>query len=548
MKFLLAYLLSALLVFNPSFAQVIEGKQAQNILAPTNYVRNALAEKAESTADIVDASNILTVSSSSPIEGKKSFNIDATATAQVIKVINDPIQQVLVGQNCEANFSYFGDASLYKAYVEQGGNKLTYTEQTLLNTGSSTQVYRVNFPCGTSIVTNNIVIESTGNGAAIKADKFYSGEATNIINQVITSDWQAYTPTITASSGTLTNFTLSNTEWMRDGQNIYLKGQLAFTGAAGTWTSPRISLPSGITISTTAGTYLVNRVFMVDAGNNSFAAEAFINAATGNSFIEISGLNGGGNQGSVINQSTPFTFNSGDTISWTVGPIKVNQFSGTQSAIVMQCIQDGSCENVFSAKVTSGGVVSDENIDWLNGNCTVGPPTSCTFKAGFFPVAPVCTAHTAFSGSYSTEVFTSLTSTGFSLQFIGNNTGGFTITCTRSGSDYRPRFATPVLTGNIRSNGPLTYRHEGARITNNGTCSIASSTSGFVSTVNVGAGYCDTTVSFGNAPIFCSCNAIRDDGGPAGCTLRTATATSIRTLTRNTADENRDLYISCLVP
>lgn len=47
-------------------------------------------------------------------------------------------------------------------------------------------------------------------------------------------------------------------------------------------------------------------------------------------------------------------------------------------------------QDIFTAKVSSTGVVTDENSDWIVGNCTNAAATVCTFKSGLFAVAPNC--------------------------------------------------------------------------------------------------------------------------------------------------------------
>lgn len=50
-------------------------------------------------------------------------------------------------------------------------------------------------------------------------------------------------------------------------------------------------------------------------------------------------------------------------------------------------------QDVFSAKISDTDVVSSENIDWINGNCTdaASGDATCVFKAGIFAQAPNCT-------------------------------------------------------------------------------------------------------------------------------------------------------------
>jgi hypothetical protein len=51
-------------------------------------------------------------------------------------------------------------------------------------------------------------------------------------------------------------------------------------------------------------------------------------------------------------------------------------------------------QTIFSAKVGSTGVVSDESFDWINGNLTSSSAMICTFNSGIFSVAPNCSCTT----------------------------------------------------------------------------------------------------------------------------------------------------------
>jgi hypothetical protein len=153
-------------------------QQFLNAPVTRNYIKNSGAEKND--AGVTDASNIHSRTTSAPLEGDGSHLIDATASGQLVVFQADDFQDGLMGQNCEAKFDYSGDASLYKAYVRLAGVKVSLDTE-LVNASSGTQSVSINFPCGNSTTDDpDLVIESTGNGAAIKVDSVYIGKATNI--------------------------------------------------------------------------------------------------------------------------------------------------------------------------------------------------------------------------------------------------------------------------------------------------------------------------------------------------------------------------------
>ena len=170
--------LSTALIAQPAFAQnaINTSEQFPGINYQRNFVKNPGAEKNKS--NVTDASTIVTRSTSTPLEGAASFSIDATASAQLVKFDTNTLDNSLKGQNCEAKFVGSGDATLYKAYVEQGSTKVT--ADLTLTFPTYSQPYSINFPCGDLSSNSHLVIESTGNGAAIKVDSVYTGLATNL--------------------------------------------------------------------------------------------------------------------------------------------------------------------------------------------------------------------------------------------------------------------------------------------------------------------------------------------------------------------------------
>ena len=112
--------------------------------------------------------------------------------------------------------------------------------------------------------------------------------------------------------------------------------------------------------------------------------------------------------------------------------------------------------DVFSAKVSSGAVVSDENINWINGNAS-NPSTgnfTVTFNTGIFTVAPNC-AVTVEGGSSSSN-FLQVEISSISSSSISYETGTGTpadsnqsvqIICQKQGADFT---ATRLITGQFK--------------------------------------------------------------------------------------------------
>lgn len=96
-----------------------------------------------------------------------------------------------------------------------------------------------------------------------------------------------------------------------------------------------------------------------------------------------------------------------------------------------------SLPDVFSAKVSSSGVVTDENYDFINGSCTAGTGTlNCTFVSGLFYAAPNCLVSSASNGSYATTT-NAPTTTGVTTRTVLASTAALSsqdviISCQRS--------------------------------------------------------------------------------------------------------------------
>ena len=96
------------------------------------------------------------------------------------------------------------------------------------------------------------------------------------------------------------------------------------------------------------------------------------------------------------------------------------------------------CTTVFSAKIDSAGVVYNENVNWINGNCsyTSGVAT-CTLNSGLFTTAPSCTT-TSLSNRWMkvTPGSSSIVTTAYIDTATVSANVTFDLICQRQGSDY----------------------------------------------------------------------------------------------------------------
>lgn len=129
---------------------------------------------------------------------------------------------------------------------------------------------------------------------------------------------------------------------------------------------------------------------------------------------------------------------SGDTSA-----ISVHFFPDNNSTIVTQNTElTAKTANDFVAEVSASGVVSGENFDWINGNCTNATPSVCTFNSAIFSNSPICSiSDSSSSGGVFCE-FNALSSTSASILCYNDAGTNYTttsiknITCTKSSTDY----------------------------------------------------------------------------------------------------------------
>lgn len=110
----------------------------------------------------------------------------------------------------------------------------------------------------------------------------------------------------------------------------------------------------------------------------------------------------------------------------------------------------GVPNNTFSAKISSAGVVSEENEDFINGNCTMaGAIATCTWVTAKFTTAPTCTVDPVVTGAYTSNIYSAPTTTQIQLQTFlttsgAGSAGNLNLICTRSSTDWiQPTITAP---------------------------------------------------------------------------------------------------------
>jgi hypothetical protein len=182
--------------------------------------------------------------------------------------------------------------------------------------------------------------------------------------------------------------------------------------------------------------------------------------------------------------------------NWTDSNIIIGQFNGLES-----CLTTLDCTDVFSAKVSAAGVVSAENVDWINGNASIAGTSqyTLTFNTGIFSVSPTCTItnkDTNHFGVDNVSESSSLLSYGTVNTGNGvNNATAVNIICQKSSVDYVGKTAKAVASDqNVRSIGAVGVDIQSVLFGSGANCSTACTTGNCTICSQIGSKI--TSVSF----------------------------------------------------
>ena len=278
---------------------------------------------------------------------------------------------------------------------------------------------------------------------------YYFPPASKIYSQASQDyDWTAYTPTFTGF-GTVSPAS-SQCFHKRDGSDL----SVSCSFATGTTTAvlASMTLPSGLSIdsnkivenNTTLAQGQVVGYYsqqQADGWGNIVTAKA-----TSTSLVYLGMNNSTTGRLTPSNGSAAF-FNSQTTSinfkvpisGWSDYGVIVGSFAGIE-----KCANDYECTDTFSAKIDSSGIVTGENLEWINGNCTQSSGTyTCNFVSGIFTVAPTCmVAQGVYTGGHAVNALqTAETSTQLNYLFAAGALRDARVICIKQGQDYKPKTA-----------------------------------------------------------------------------------------------------------
>ena len=419
-----------------------------------------------------------------------------------------------------------------------------------------------------SSTTSSINIENNTSGDATKGTKFILEYYTSISSYSSTdakyyTQWTDFNDVsagtlITSTAGSPAYGTVQRNEaqWKRQGSDILIRWDYRQSTAGSVGSGNylfNIPAETGCTIDTTkapgnTGTTLVDVNARVGTMSATFST-------TGNAVggvyvydstklkVALSGTNSsGGASAYTWGASSGYPFSTSaitynleariPCVGWTDSNIIIGQFNGLES-----CTDTLECTDTFSAKISSAGTVSDENINWISGNSSGSAGVyTLTFVTGIFTAAPNCALamQTITTNRIpridtisATEIVVRTRDTG-----LTDAAANFQIICQKQGADYIGKTAKAVASDqNVATPGVTKSTFCSAKISSTGV--ISDQKGGcFASCTNATTPVCTFTSNYwvsGQVP-----NCWASGGGIVGLTVTTSTETST-TMTNGTS-------------
>jgi hypothetical protein len=336
---------------------------------------------------------------------------------------------------------------------------------------------------GNSKLPFQIACQKSGSDytAAIQAQKdFQKTKISSFSSTNADTDWAScgHTTSDFTGFGTVTSI---QTQCKREGSDLLMRGR--FVVGTPSSVEARLALKlNGVALTSASSSTITNlqlagSLYQNFSNNTYYGNTVLIEPSVAYvTFANVSNSTNGLTKGlgsATFGSSALASITARIPISgWTNSNLIIGQFNGLES-----CANTLECTDTFSADVSSTGVVSNENVDWINGNFSISTTYNGTFNSGIFTVAPNCVASAVSSGGGSATRFTSISTGGANL-YITNDTGtsagtsGFKIICTRTGADYIGKTAKAVASDqNVRSIGSVGVDIQSISYGGNSTCS-----------------------------------------------------------------------------
>lgn len=424
-----------------------------------NYMLNPGGEIDAQNVSVAGTNGTIGVFSNNPITNKKSFRVGGDLNTNITGTFTAaPFDQGLGDStnNCAAAFNLQPNGvGTYTMNVKLGSTTVA-TRSFTTTSGIPVQFQTFLFSCGAFGLTPTIdIIANLTSGSGTdhyQADDFYMGQDPGLVQSLrIATNRTSYIPVFTGF-GTVVN--IECYEWL-DGAFGYIDCKA--TAGTPTAVEARVSLPTSwpATATFTQGIRAASSTLAAFNVNAARVVFPLIESAT--AYVTF-GNQTSGTAGLTKLLGTTLV-GTGDTISFSARiPL-----SGTSNVIGVpaSCINNPDCANNFSAKVSSGGVVSDENYSFINANGAAGGTGvwTYTWDTSRFSVAPNCVVTVSDTTSSAWRInaisTSSITIVTQDNTFAGAARGAI-LNCSRAGTDVKPWGPIPWLTGMVSSNTTTT--------------------------------------------------------------------------------------------
>ena len=313
-------------------------------------------------------------------------------------------------------------------------------------------------------INNQSIISCSKQGADFTAAKQLSNGNTYSSKNADT-DWASCGLTGAAFTGFGSSVPTPELQCKRQGADLLIKGKFT-AGTTPTAVEARMALPTwnGVQL-VSAGSSVIPSIQLAGPAVLNFSSTTYFgfnvliepSVAYTTFSLQTSSANALGKQtgSSIANSGQVMSINARIPIEgWQQSNIIIGQFNGLES-----CTDTYQCTDVFSAKVSSAGVVSDENIDWIDGNCTLTGTANykCNYKSGINTVPLNCSVFgNAFHVAFVTPVLATRTEYETYGSLHTQQAAPAQIICQKQGADYIGKTAKAVASDqNIRSIGAV---------------------------------------------------------------------------------------------
>lgn len=350
--------------------------------------------------------------------------------------------------------------------------------------GNSTGAWGSSFYDLSSASTNLVAVFT------VPITKFSSATSVYTSNNANYSP-RAFTPTVTYGAGGATNVAWTGTE-SRNGNKLIVDIKGTFSGLSASFTTPKFTIPNNLVVDTSSiliganGFKVVGYGAVEDAGIANYQLFA---TSLNSTQVTVDLFNAAGTytNNANIQNTVPTTFNNLDTITlhyevpilgWENSNIIIGQFNGLQT-----CTDTLACTDTFSARISSTGVVTSENANWINGNCTLSATSSYTCPLATSLTVPMACTVTQEENTGGTILFNNMVFPQVSNVLVVLYTASsrapynFNLICQKQGADYIGKTAMAVASDqNVRSTGSTSVDTQSVYFGSGADCETACST------------------------------------------------------------------------